>query len=192
MKSIHYERHFISLAVAAAALFFVMQLSFPPWLDRFTSLFALTGALHALAVVVSLRGRVGHLRQVSFIGLTALLNAATPLLALWIRARADFGDTGNLGLLLVLVSAFGACGYWLLIRALRLVVLRFPALLVAIALCVGATLFSFFVARRIPMPRDIADILPIAAWWAAFSMSLYVSDRDEGHSSPAQARETHV
>jgi len=96
---------------------------------------------------------------------------------------------------LTFASAFGASGYWLLLRLFWLKSLRSVTLITTIAMCCPATLLGWFVAAQLASAgpgsrvRDVTDLAPTFAWWAAFSLSLYYSDaqRQGGTSIPAVA-----
>jgi len=174
---IRYRFHFLILVVAAFVFWLAKESDF--------AYYELMGALHATAVVVSLRNRKAHhaMLALCFIVLAAAWSAATPViayrsLALWsLFPQAPNG--GGLAYILMWVagSAVGSAGYWLLVRLFWLRSLGRADCLRTVALCVAATLLSFPVAMLDQSGKDhYATVLFTVAWWLAFSLSLYWSE----------------
>lgn len=87
------------------------------------------------------------------------------------------GDSVRFLLVVTGASAFGASGYWFLVRWFWLKPLKFVDLVRTITLCVIATSLAFVIpAVLISINRDVAGYLPTVLWWFAFSGSLYWSE----------------
>jgi hypothetical protein len=193
MTTIRYKRHFQILILAAVTLLLSSRSSIldyvPAGNARFVYLFALIGALHATSLVVSLRhGIVAP--QIAFVVLAAVWSVVTIILAsLVVTPVLDIipWDSLRFFSLLLLASALGASGYWLLVRWFWLKSLQFSDFVVTVALCMAATLLGWGAmmltsllpwGQRMPttMAKDIEGLIPTVAWWAAFSGSLYWSE----------------
>jgi hypothetical protein len=107
------------------------------------------------------------------------------LLTAWLPYWDALGDSVRFILLWVFASAFGASGYWILVRSFWLRSLRFVDLIKTVALCVPATVLSWVgagmvtsqgAAQPTSVAWDIGGLMPTAAWWVAFSFSLYWSE----------------
>lgn len=87
------------------------------------------------------------------------------------------GDAG-FALVLLSASAFGASGYWILVRLFWLKSLRSADLIATVALCMITTAVSWMGAGILKSlgSVDVSDLLPTLAWWVAFSISLYWSE----------------
>jgi hypothetical protein len=80
MMRIRYKRHFRALFFAAMIIWSVLAFdAFPPAVDRLVFYFGLMGALHATALVISLRDRKGVAAILGFIALATVLSVVTPL-----------------------------------------------------------------------------------------------------------------
>lgn len=199
MKSIRYSIHFPALVVAALILWLTKDVRFPYWVSNFNFyLFGMMGALHATCIVVSLRNRKpAHLViALCFITLAAVWSAATPILGLWGSIVwypiTHFLPPGEFhqSFIFLTGSAIGSAGYWLLVRMFWLKSLRRTDCLRTVALCVAATLLSFATLEILPRSLDIGDPnILTAAWWFAFSISLYWSEMRgyANKSAPAMA-----
>jgi hypothetical protein len=151
------------------------------------------GALHALTIVVSLRGPKTALRALCFVTLATALSAITPLMGLmgselWFPFDAILREK-NLGADAILVtgSAIGGSGYWLLVHLFWFRARRWASWLLTMALCATST---FLLGRGIDMfdghdhgvakidPDAISPMLTVG-WWLAFSTSLYWSEMSE-------------
>jgi drug/metabolite transporter (DMT)-like permease len=185
MTTIVYSRHVFLLLLASVAL---MLLFASPVLDSipvgdacFVLYFGLLGALHAICVCTSLR-RCPTSRSwvafVSFAGIWSVLTPFSPLLIVFLMPGLHrLGDSAGLGVALAFGSAFGASGYWLLVRRFWLKFLTPVDWITTVVLCAAATVLSFFEAGVLsPKARNIADLLPTLGWWIAFSLSLYWSE----------------
>jgi hypothetical protein len=203
MRTIRYDLHFATLAVAAAILWLVRNVYPPYWISSFDFFhYALMGALHATSIVISLRRRrTNHpsvpfpIYAAGFITLAAVLSAFTPFMGLWgsivwypfdriLRERDLGADT-----IFLTGSAIGASGYWLLVRVFWLKSLRRADWLRTVALCVTATLlalcalhmFDGYVRGVARLGDDAVSQMLTLPWWFAFSISLYWNETG-GHT----------
>jgi hypothetical protein len=192
MKAIRYGVHFTSLAVAAAIFWLAKDFRLPIWISNINFLhYALMGALHATSIVISLRVRRTVLRALGFITLAATLSAWTPIMGLWgsvvwvpfadILRKRDLGADA----ILVTGSVIGASGYWLLMRLFWLKSLRRIDWLRTAALCTTGTLLAVLTLSMFDeyagdgQSADIISPALTVAWWFAFSISLYWSEKSE-------------
>jgi len=193
MRSIRYGLHFPLLILAVLMFWLVKDVRFPYWISNMNFFhYGLMGVLHAMAIVVSLRNRKAAypILALGFIALAAVWSAVTPLIAL--------GGSLLLGpileimppaILLIIGSVVGSTGYWFLVRAFWLKSLVRADLLRTVAICAATTLLSFIATFVLFQPRNemIASVILTAAWWFAFSISLYWSDPAGNISKPAEA-----
>jgi hypothetical protein len=195
MKSIRYSLHFLMLAASVVVIWLTKDY-LPQWISSFDFFhYGLTGVLHAMCVVFSLRDRKAArpMSALCFITLAAAWGALTPAVALWTFARIPVPDhSGQLYLLLVYGSAIGASGYWLLVRRFWLKSLRTSDWFRTVILCMAATLLSWVLLDAANPKSGFFDPLVVltAAWWFAFSVSLYWSETSEhpGTSTSATLR----
>ena len=181
MKTIDYRRHFAILSVASIPLVFFDYLPLPEWTSRFIFLFGLIGALHALALVVSLNVRGRLFRRVAFVCIIAGLSVLAPLVGAALAGLASPLGDARFYLALVLGSAFGASTYWLLIRVSWIPTLSCRSLVLATILCALTSPIAFiFAAALTDFGSNIEGALGLIsnmilhiAWWFAFSYSLY-------------------
>jgi hypothetical protein len=162
---------------------------------RFDLYFACVGLLHASAVMVALTGDTYWVRGVVFLAIAVILSVGAPyagLLASGVLPLAN--DTVKFFAIYALASASGALAYWVVIRTLWLPHLTVPSVALTISWSVAATMLSLVVgvlgsgfgSRPDAVPRD----LPTLAWWIAFSLSLWVTERRLANKrlQPAAAR----
>ena len=183
MAILNYPRHFVLLAGASAVLAFGLALQ-PPWSpapDRLFVLFGLSGALHAVAVVLALEKTASWVARLGFVLAATVLSIAAPLSGLGLAALLHLNVAITVFVALALASAFGAVSYWLLVRSLWAPFLSRGSLLVTIGACEVATLIAALATSVVPLPRD-----PLAPtlWWLGFSTSLYIADW-RGRAVPA-------
>jgi hypothetical protein len=177
---INYKRHFALLGLAVALLALMRDLSF--YGDaRFLTNFAMIGALHATAVVLSLQlptRRLPH--RLAFVVITAALSVASTL------AGAFLGRfLGGLAGALMLASFGGAATYWIFMRWFWLPRLPTHSLLVAAGICAITTVGSFYLAAAVggfggptsEFRRGVADVMPTGSWWLAFSAVIWWFDK---------------
>jgi hypothetical protein len=203
MKSIRYSLHFPLLIVALLVFWLAERIHFPVWVSNFDSFqFGLMGVLHATALVVSLRDRKADNPFIAFcfIALAGVWSAGTPILGLlgsivWTPiVRAPFTESlrpSDIGFVVIFLtgSAIGAAGYWLLVRLFWLKSLRRVDCLRTMALCVAATLLAFAAIEVLPknVPVRVTSLILTAAWWFAFSISLYWGEMSPYSGSSAEA-----
>lgn len=192
---IRYRLHFLLLIVAALAFRLAEDVDLSiriAGVNHF--LFVLMGVLHATALVVSLRSRKAHyvVSALSFVILAAVWSAATPMLALASWPLWNLLPEGGPRFVSIFVigSAVGSAGYWLLVRLFWLKSLRRVDCFRTVLLCVAATLLSFPVNMLDQSGKHYYESLFYpAAWWFAFSISLYWSEMSglAKKSTPAMA-----
>ncbi len=189
MPQIRYRLHFLTLIPAALVFWLLsMLLNAMPAESGATLLtFGAMGVLHATSLAISLRGRPAAMlgKTVIFVtrvGLLSVVTVFSPLLL--VPFMKLFGippvhrDTLVALLFPAFASAFGASGYWLLLRSFWLKSRKLVGLIPTVALCSLATLVSWpSGAKTTSLGRDIADLIPTFGWWVAFSLSLYFGDR---------------
>lgn len=184
MLTIDYPRHFL-LLIPAAALLWLLS-------DRATSLagagdarvflvFGAMGALHAAALVMSMRDRGIRLGKVllfvALVTCASVLTGVLPLVTPLLRFAASRSMVFFVFLILVLPSAFGATCYWLLVRVFWLGHLSYLGLMTTVVFCCVATAGSGFVGQLLPeFLADLVDLVPTLTWWVAFSLSLYCGE----------------
>ena len=181
---IRYKRHFATLTFAVLIFWFVLAYdTVPGGVDRLLFYFCLIGALHATSLVVSLRDHKGWVSSFAFIALAAILSVATLFsifLPAWLFSQVtSLRQDPKLFLSLGLASAFGASAYWLVIRCFWLKSLRFLDLIMTAAICAAAAVLSWLGAGMITPTTgrwNPGDVIPTAAWWVAFSLSLLLSE----------------
>jgi hypothetical protein len=160
---IDYPRHFALLSAIAALLW-----ATSPWRAPGVYFeFALYGALHAFALVVSLRPRQPAWRQGVFVALAALLCTLTGRLGLY---GLRFGPLPTLAS----ASAAGAVAYGILIRMFLAYALPAGAVAKIALACLVATLAAFIAGAGYPV---LGGLWLAVAWWFAFSGGLWYEDR---------------
>jgi hypothetical protein len=196
MKAIRYSLHFPVLIGAALLYWWAIHHDVRIFgFDYFHP--GLTGALHAASIVVAIRDRRARESRVpfpvlalSFIALTTLLGAATPILGLWCSVvwspiEALRPGLHNTIFIFITSSAIGSAGYWALVREFWIKSLRRADLLRTVALCVSATLLVAAYGYAVPsgfsitwpdLGEHLFDLLQTTTWWFAFSFSLYWSE----------------
>jgi hypothetical protein len=207
MTMIAYPRHCAILIAGSLTLPFLSVAidSAPAGDARFFSFFALIGAIHATSLVISFRDRAPFAQSVAFVVLAAILSLVTPFLGFAVAPALPYavpailrllpflksigdstpGDSVRFFFVVTTASAFGASGYWLLVRWLWLRPLRLVDLLRTVTLCSTATSLAFVIpAVLTSMNREIAGYLPTVLWWFAFSGSLYWSESSGNHQRP--------
>lgn len=178
MRVIRYRRHFLAMTLAVPLLWlpYSERLSFPRGSNFFWFNFAWIGALYAVSLVVALTFNSSFWKKVAFVTLAASWRAVSLRIAMPLLGVHD--ATGFI-LMLVSASAFGASGYWLLVRWFWFPALRWTDLSATVLFCVAATGLSWLgmITLKLLSPVDLSPWAPTLMWWAAFSASLYRSDR---------------
>ena len=182
MAVLNYPRHFVLLVGAPAVLSFglVAQPVWAPAPDRLVVLFGLSGALHALAVVLALEEDAPWLSRAGFVVAATVLSIAAPLGGLGLAALLQLNMVLTVFVALALASAFGAVSYWLLVRRVWAPFLSRGSLILTIAACEVAMVITALTTTVVPVPRD--PLAP-ALWWLGFSVSLYIADRRHAPAS---------
>lgn len=185
MRSIRYGLHFPLLVLAILLFWLAKDVRFPYWISNVNFFhYGLMGVLHAMTIVVSLRNRKASypVLALCFIALAAVWSALTPFIALWgsilLGPILEAMPPAIPLIALIIGSVVGSTGYWLLVRVCWLKSLQRVDLLRTVAICAVATLLSFAATFVLFQQRDemIASVILTAAWWFAFSISLYWSD----------------
>jgi hypothetical protein len=167
---IRYGRHFFLLGLFAASL--ILWNRFAP-ANRLITSFAVYGALHAVAFVLTLRSNAPLGRRVLFVVAAALLSMVTLEVGL-AGTKVMAGSLGRWGLEAVLgvSSAIGAVCYGCLIRRFWVRGLSLGSLAAISAGCMLATLLAFHTLDRFSyLGRGWLAVL----WWWAFSLGLWWS-----------------
>jgi hypothetical protein len=175
MRQLAYARHFLLLGCFSALL---IVLNRRQMLYQLVPSFALYGALHATALVLSLRPQSQSRslpRKFAFILMSAFLSVLT--LGVGMAGRQIIGMLpGSWGLyvLLGLSSFSGALAYGVLIRLFWIGALTTARLLMISVGCVLATLLAFYMLSRFTLLGRWW--LPVL-WWYALSTGLWCSGR---------------
>lgn len=182
MVILDYPRHFVLLvgATAVLALGLSTQSVWAPAPGRLVVLFGLSGALHAIAVVLALQEEATWRRRVGFVLAATGLSIAAPLAGLGLAALLQLNMGLTVFTAVALASGFGAVSYWLLVRRLWAPFLSRGSLILTIAACEVAMLVTGLATTVVRVPRD--PLAP-ALWWLGFSVALYIADRRHTPSS---------
>jgi hypothetical protein len=171
-RVLRYPRHFLLLACFSVLVVVMSRLH--PTVDPSIS-FALYGALHALALVLALRGHP------TIWGKCLLIAFAAALCVLSFRfgaaARELFGAVpGNVAFyaLLGLSSIIGAASYAILIRLSGLYALTITEIAAIAACCMLAAFVSLFTASHF---HALGAWWFAVLWWFTFSGGLWYFDR---------------
>jgi uncharacterized membrane protein len=181
MGVIRYKRHFLMLMPAAFLFWLARTITVPHWMDEFIFYFGLMGVLHATSLVLSLRHHTARAALIgcAFITLAALWSVLTPILGMICPLPGQPGSQFKFISLFVVGSAVGSSGYFVLVRHFWLQSLRLTDGMRTVSLCVAATLLSSVAPEALNPGGDPWPFIT-AAWWFAFSLSLY-SSRVIGH-----------
>lgn len=137
--------------------------------------FALYGALHALALVSSLRARPSMGRQTAFVAVAAVTSLATAWLAFMLLRRMP--NLGGVVPILIAAASVGAWGYAGAIRCvLRLDLGARSTLWISLA-CAAAVAAAYPWVKHVPRVAALGLAIP---WWLAFSVALALALRDAG------------
>jgi hypothetical protein len=172
MGHFNYARHFGVLGIATVLIFLLAHWDLLS--DSLIVSFAINGALHALALVMTLRAHRPVARKLLFIALAAGFSILTMYIGITgLVLFAVLPGNERLYAVLGLCSVSGAITYGSLTRLFWIE--KFPSrfILGMAFLCLLATWFCFFV-------RSYFDFLGgwslAAAWWFAFSAALWFFD----------------
>jgi hypothetical protein len=184
MDTLNYPRHFFLLGCGSVALVLLLRLPTALPYDRLYFLCGLSGALHAIAVVLALRSQASRLSRFGFVVATAALSIAAPFAALQLIELLGLRGIATIFVALALTSAIGAVSYWLLVRVLWARFLSPRSLLVTVGSCLLAT---FIATVAISVASSLRDVLLPMLWWLAFSASLLMADRHNMAANPYEA-----
>jgi hypothetical protein len=171
-KVLRYPRHFLLLACFSVLIGVMSRLHA---LGDLSISFALYGALHALALVLAVRGHPTIWGKCLFIVFAAALCALT--FRFGAAAKELFGAVpGNVAFysLLGLCSVIGAASYAILIRLSGLYVLTITEFAAIAAGCVLAAFVSLFTASHFHV---LGAGWFAVLWWFTFSGGLWYFDR---------------
>jgi hypothetical protein len=172
MGHFYYARHFGVLAAATVILFLLGQWSLLK--DSLIVTFAINGALHASALLLTLRAPESLTRKSAFVAIAVALSVLT--LYVGIISLVLFSilpGTERLYVVLGVCSLSGAIIYGSTVRLFWVRNLSSRLILAMSFLCVLATSLAF-------LARTHAELLGgwwlAAAWWFAFSGGLWYFD----------------
>jgi hypothetical protein len=172
---LNYTRHFILLLAAAVGLAAAGRITavFAPGASlsaaAIATEFAIYGALHALALVLSLKVRRSLERRIAFVAVAAALSLSTASLSLSLLRRTS--GLGSALPILIPAAALGALAYAGTIRrVLELSLAQRTAVLTGAA-CAAAVAAAYPCVRHFPTGLGLA--IP---WWLAFSGVLWLRD----------------
>ncbi len=172
---LNYTRHFILLLAAAVGLFAAGRITAvlaPGGSSSGAAIaieFAIYGALHALALVSSLKARRSLERRIAFVAVAAALSLSTASLGLSLLRR-----TSGLGIalpILVGAAALGALAYAGTIRRVLEISFAPRTAVLTSAACAAAAAAAYPCVRHFPTGLGLA--IP---WWLAFSGALWLRD----------------
>jgi hypothetical protein len=169
-----YSRHFSLLSAFATLTYVLSRISFPASLSV---AFAFYGALHAAALILSLRVPPAAARSALFAAAAAALSALMFHLGI-LGTHLSASLPGELGsyVVLGLASVAGVITYGVSIRMFGLYRLTGAALAVISLGCASASCVASLMLTQFPLlgPWWLA-----VAWWYAFSGSLWLCHRRE-------------
>jgi hypothetical protein len=111
ISTLNYPRHFFLLGCGSMALVLLTPLPISLVYDRLYFLFGLSGALHAIAVVLALRSKPSRLSRFGFVVAAAALSIAAPLAALQLIELLGLRGIATIFVALALIAAIGAVSY---------------------------------------------------------------------------------
>ena len=172
MGHFYYRRHFSLLAVAALILLLLSRVAH--FSEPFLPTFAINGALHASALVLSLRARELLWRKGAFIAFAAGFSVfALYVGILALELFAVLPSYERLYLALGLCALSGAITYGGLIRLFFMPKFSSRAILAIAFFSVIAVFVGFFARSHFPF---LGDWWLAAVWWSAFSGGLWYVD----------------
>jgi hypothetical protein len=165
--SFYYFRHFALLGCICAG---ILAVRWNPGLDA-ASWFALYGALHAAALVASLRVRQPWWRSLLFIAVSAALAMSIVRLGLYgMRFTGKLPGSAGAAALLGTGSMLGALAYGSLIRRLKIAEFPLAALAATSSACALAALAVLCTVGHAPVSGALWVTI---AWWFTFSAGLW-------------------
>jgi hypothetical protein len=174
-----YARHFAALAGLSILTALCVRHAVMPAGVRG---FALYGALHAAALVISVRNPVAWWRRISLVALAAGLSMLSFGAGLLVRsAAATVPGHGATYLALGCAAALGAASYGLALRHLLRVPLNGGALGWIVIGCILATYLAAFTSRNVALGLWWLVVL----WWFAFSGALWLGGPMRNRPEPS-------
>jgi hypothetical protein len=171
MNHVFYSRHFALLAGFSVLICVMSSLHLSGTIFRSIAVY---GALHASALVCSLRSRTSIRRKCSFIAVAALLSILAGRVGISAGQLAGTGPASvNVYWLLAFSAAAGAVPYGVSVRIVGFYALSVPALAAIAVACVMATCIAGFTVRHI---HFLGVWWLAVAWWHAFSAGLWYFD----------------
>jgi hypothetical protein len=178
-----YALHFGMLAVAVAVLFLISHWDILS--EPLLPTFAISGALHAVALVLALRAPAPALRQCLFIVISAALSILTLYIGIiGLQLAAALPANQRLNLVLGVCAASGATTYGSLIRLFWMPGISSRSILAIAMGCAAATLLAFSVRSYVPF---LGGWWLAAGWWFAFSCALRFLDEHPNALSRARS-----
>ena len=172
MQHFFYARHFTVLLALSILLFLLSHWNL--YTQSLIATFALSGALHAIALCISLRELQSATRKSAFVALAAALSALTLYIGIvGLVLFAILPGNERLYVVLGVCSLSGAITYGSLVRLFWLRKLK-PRLILAMSFaCMLATSFAFFARSYVDF---LGDWWLTSVWWFAFSGALWYVD----------------
>jgi hypothetical protein len=172
MGHFHYARHFTVLAAATVILFLLGHSSL--FNDSLIANFAINGALHAFALVLTLCAPQSLWRRSAFIAIAAALSVLTLYVGiLSLVLFAVLPGNERLYVVLGICSLSGAITYGSLIRLFWMRGFSSRLILAMSVLCALATALAFLLKGYV---TGLGSWWLAAAWWFAFSGGLWYFD----------------
>jgi hypothetical protein len=160
------------LAAATVILFLLGHSSL--FNDSLIANFAVNGAMHAFALALTLCAPQNPWRKLAFIAIAAALSVLTLYVGIIsLVLFAALPGSERLYAVLGVCSLWGAIGYGSLIRLFWMRGFSSRLILAMAALCVLATSLAFFLKGYV---ATLGSGWLAAAWWFAFSGSLWYFD----------------
>jgi hypothetical protein len=184
MGHFHYGRHFRMLGAGAVVLFAVTR--WDPFDDPLLTTFALSGAIHAVALVLALRAAQTPLRKGLFVAIAAAMSVMTLYIGIaGLVLFAVLPGNERLYMVLGLCAVSGAIAYGLLIRGFWMKTFSTRFILAIAAACLPAAFIAFFVRGYL---QFLEGWWLAAVWWFAFSGGLWYFDtrRRQRDNRPAK------
>jgi hypothetical protein len=175
MGHFHYGRHFSMLAAGVVVVFLVTRWDL--FSEPFLPTFAISGAVHASALVFALRAPQVRWRKCLFIAIAAALSVMSVMTfyigILALQLLAVLTASERLYMVLGICAVSGAITYGALIRLFWMKQFSSRSLLAIAVACVPATIAAFFVRGYF---QFLEGWWLAAAWWFAFSSGLWYFD----------------
>jgi hypothetical protein len=172
MAHFNYPRHFRLLPAGVIVLFLASHWEL--FSEPFIPTFAISGALHASALVLALRNPQNPWRIGLFVAIAAVLSVFTLYVGiLGLQLFAVLPADERLYMTLGLCAASGAITYGSLIRLFWMKKFSSRSVLAIAIVCIPATFLAYFIRGYFPF---LGGWWLAAAWWFAFSCGLWYFD----------------